>query len=58
MEYRISHKSGKKSVDSEGVVKDVPMICVNCIIIVIVVPEKRLCITFIHCSCTIQMLSL
>jgi len=39
-------------------VKDVPMLCVNLIIIVIVVPEKRKDITFAQCSCTIEVLSL
>jgi hypothetical protein len=39
-------------------VKDVPMICVNLIIIVIVVSEKRKAITFVQRSCTTRMLSL
>jgi len=38
-------------------VKDVLMICVNLIIIVVVVPEKKKDITFVQRSCTIGMLS-
>jgi len=34
------------------------MLCVNLIIIVIVVREKRKGITFVQFSCTIEMLSL
>jgi len=39
-------------------VKDVPMVCVNVIIIVLVVPEKRKDVTFVQRSCTIELLSL
>ena len=39
-------------------VKDVPMMRVNLIIVVIVVPEKRKGITFVKHSCTIELLSL
>jgi hypothetical protein len=39
-------------------IKDVPMVCVNVIIIVIVVSEKRKGITFVQHSCTIELLSL
>jgi hypothetical protein len=39
-------------------VKDVLMICVNLIVIVVVVPEKKKDITFVQRSCTIGMLSL
>jgi hypothetical protein len=39
-------------------VNDVPMICVNFTIIVIVVPEKRKDITYVQRPCTIEMLSL
>jgi len=39
-------------------VKDVPMVRVNVIIIVLVVPEKRKGITFVQRSCTIELLSL
>ena len=35
-------------------VKDVPMICVNLIIIVILVPEKRKEFTFVQRSCTMR----
>jgi hypothetical protein len=38
-------------------VKDVDMICVNLIINVIVVTEKRKGITFVQCCCTVGMLS-
>jgi len=69
MAYTINHKGGKKCVDNGGgfmgegritlrFLKNVPMICVNLIIIVIVIPEKRKVITFVQCSCTIEMLSL
>jgi hypothetical protein len=39
-------------------VKDVPMVRVNVIIIVLVVPEKREDVTFVQRSCTIELLSL
>jgi hypothetical protein len=39
-------------------VKDVPMISVNLIINVIVVPEKRKGFTFVQSCCTIGMLPL
>jgi hypothetical protein len=39
-------------------VKDVRMICVNLVINAIVAPEKRKGVTFVQCSCTIEMLSL
>jgi hypothetical protein len=38
-------------------VKDVPMIRVNLIIILVVVPEKRKGITCVQCCCIIEMLS-
>jgi hypothetical protein len=38
-------------------VKDVPMMCVNVIVNVMVVPEKRKGFTFVQRFCTIEMLS-
>lgn len=61
--YSVNHEGGKSVLMMEaswGVgrktlkfVKHVPMICVNLIVIVNVVPEKRKGITFVQCSCTI-----
>ena len=38
-------------------VEDAPMVCVNLIIIVVVVPEKMKDISLVQCCCTIEMLS-